>query len=216
MDNPDDFVFLLEEVANRFNPYLQDEYLVIQTRSGNLSLHALHRGFDYQVARDFAEMENLGSDYNHYSVRVMHNGKLHCVDSSGNPTTLSREQDWKIHSDYPTAFLTDERECGIEVCECSYPTFWGWGNTINSQGEAVEVWRAVTCLEGDNGREIDTCPNCGISLTSEDELEADDGWDWEQIPEVCTGCKYYAYLDEIVCALHPFGAEGDFCPDYSN
>jgi hypothetical protein len=216
MDSPDDFVFLLEEVANRFNPLYEGEYLVIQVRSGNRRLYALHRGFNYQIAKDFAEMENLGSDYNHYTIRIIHNGKLHHVDASGHPTTESREQDWKIDSTYSHyPYLTEDRDCGIEVCECSYPVFWSWRSTNDSQGQPEEIWQAVTCLSQDHGRVVTLCPNCQRPLVEVEDYEED--WNFYfPIPETCVGCKYYAHTYEIVCALHPKGIEGNFCPDYSN
>ncbi len=102
MDTQEDFVFLNDRVADKFNPYQEGEYLVIQTRNG-WRLHPLHRGFDYRTAKSFCDTENMGSDYSHYSVRIIHQGKLHRVDWDGAATEPSREQDWKIEEEYYNA-----------------------------------------------------------------------------------------------------------------
>lgn len=110
MDTKEDFVFLLECVAEKFNLYQEGEYLVIQARNG-WRLHPLHRGFDYRTAKRFCEFENLGSDYNHFSVRIIHQGKLHRVDSDSSPTELSHVQDWKIAEDYYNARYIERLDC---------------------------------------------------------------------------------------------------------
>ncbi|BAZ18792.1 hypothetical protein NIES4071_106770 (plasmid) [Calothrix sp. NIES-4071] len=214
MDTKEDFVFLLEHAVERFNPYQEGEYLVVQTRSG-WRLHPLHRGFDYRTAKSFCELENMGSDYNHYSVRIIQQGKLHYVDCDGAATKLSKEQDWKIHEDYYNARYVENSECDIEVCSCSYPVFWSYKTCFNSDKEAVEVWHPVTCLVNDNDREIENCPNCGARLIEED--EEDESWEeeyWEEAPEPCKGCKYYGSDSPLLCAVHPYGPVNDICPDY--
>ncbi|OKH31741.1 hypothetical protein NIES2101_41305 [Calothrix sp. HK-06] len=213
MDTQEDFVFLNDRVAEKFNPYQEGEYLVVQTRSG-WRLHPLHRGFDYRAANKFCEMENLGSDYSHYSVRVVHQGKLHCVDWEGAATKPSKEQDWKIHEEYYNARYKDNLDCEIETCDCSYPVFWNYGTRILN-GEASEVWRPITCLVEDHGREIDNCPNCNTRLGNSPEDEEDEEY-WDDMPPVCEGCRYYYSADNsIVCAVHPQGPDDDYiCSDW--
>lgn len=213
MDTKADFLFLLEHVADKFNPFQDGEYLVIQVRSKNLRLRPLHRGFDYQEARSFCDFENLANDYSTYGLRIMHNGKLHHVDGDGLATTQSKEQQWLIHEDYYNARFVDNLDCEIEVCDCSYPVFWSFssGNPIF---ESNQVWQPITCLIDDSGREIDSCPNCGTALIEEmeEETEEEDG---EQVPSACVGCQYYNSGGLLTCTIHPLGAEGEDCPDYS-
>jgi hypothetical protein len=213
MDTKEDFSFLLEHVAEKFNPYQEGEYLIIQTRSG-WRLHPLHRGFDYRAAKSFCDMENMGSDYSHYSVRIIHQGKLHRVDWDGAPTEPSKEQDWKIAEDYYNARYIERLDCEIEVCKCSYPVFWNYKSYTNSYGEGATKWRPITCLVEDHGREIDSCPNCGARLIEEDE---DESWEeefWEEAPSPCKGCSYYSGESSLLCTVHPYGLVDDICPDY--
>lgn len=168
----------------------------------------------------------MGSDYSHHTVRVIHEGKLYRVDSSGNPTEISKEQNWQVHPDYYNARYVQQQDCEIEsCCECSYPVFWSWRNVHGAGGTTVRDWRAVTCLVEDSGREVFKCPNCRFPLLVEEESwtegcneeeETDDDWfDWEEIPDTCKGCAYYNTNSRISCAVHPSGAESEMCPDWS-
>lgn len=212
MDTKEDFVFLLEHVAERFNPYQEGEYLVIQTRSG-WRLYPLHRGFDYARAKSKCDMENMGSDYNHYSVRIIHQGKLHHVDWDGVATEPSKEQDWKIHEEYYNARYVEDLDCEIEVCKCSYPVFWNWKSCVNSDGEATTDWHPITCLVNDHGREIENCPNCRTRLIEEEEDYEEE--EYSSLPDTCIGCKYYSDNYIMACAVHPYGPDKDICPDWA-
>jgi hypothetical protein len=214
MDTQADFIFLQERVAEKFNRLQDGEYLVIQTRSKNLRLHPLHRGFDYKKAKSFCEFENLASDYNHYSERVVHQGKLHHIDCDGLPTKLSLEQDWKIGEHYYNARFAEDADCEIEVCNCSYPVFWSFRSVLARNGATSQTWLPITCLVDDFGREINRCPNCNISLEPE-EVEDDDCC--EEVPDTCVGCRYYNSDDLLTCAIHPLGVDEtvEVCPDYS-
>lgn len=221
MDSEADFVFLNERVAEKFNPLQEWEYIVIQTRSSNLRLTPLHRGFDYQKAKSFCEMENMGSDYHHYTVRVVHQGILYHVGDNGLATRVSKEQNWEIKQSYYDARFTEDQDCEIEVCSCTYPVFWSWRQVPGAGGQMVRDWRPVTCLAEDYEREVNHCPNCNqplLSLLEEDidppGEDEDDWWDWEEVPETCKGCKYYNLNSEISCAIHPSGVEEN-CKDYS-
>ncbi|BAZ18795.1 hypothetical protein NIES4071_106800 (plasmid) [Calothrix sp. NIES-4071] len=90
--------------------------------------------------------------------------------------------------------------------------FWNYGTRINSDGEADQRWRPITCLVDDHGRDIDSCPNCGTALIEQDDEEEEEE-DWA--PEPCKGCKYYSSNYLVACAVHPYGPDDDICPDYS-
>jgi hypothetical protein len=212
MDSKEDFTFLLEHKAEKFNPFQEGEYLVIQTRSKNLRLHALHRGFDYRKARSFCEMENMASDYNHYTERVVYQGKLHHVDDDGQATKLSSEQNWLIHEQFYNARFVENLDCQIEVCACSYPVFWSWEG-VDSNAEP-RVWSATTCLVDDFGRKVTHCPNCHISLEPEEVEEEDD---CEEVPAPCVSCGFYNSDSLVACAIHPLGLDEqvEVCADYS-
>jgi hypothetical protein len=213
MDNQSDFVFLMERVAQKHNPLQEGEYIVLQTRSKNLRLHPLHRGFDWRKAKSFCEFENMASDFNHYSERVVHQGKLHHINCDGVATKLSFEQDWKIGEDYYNARFAQDADCEIKVCDCSYPVFWSFRSVIARNGETRLDWLPITCLVEDFGREINYCPNCNISLEPE---EVEEEEDCEEVPALCQGCSYYNTDSPIPCAVHPSGIdeEVEFCPDY--
>lgn len=222
MDTQEDFLFLEQCIAEKYNPLTEGEYIVIQTRTGSWRLHPLHRGFSYWQADRFAELENLGSDYCHYSVRILHNGKLHKVDTNGYPTEVAKEQDWQVHQQYYDARYVENQDCDIHTCLCSYPVFWHWRDVPGAYGQTVRDWRSVTCIVEDYGREINHCPNCNqplLSLLEEDidppGEDEDDWWDWEETPETCQGCQYYNTNSQVACAVHPFGTEDEYCPDYS-
>jgi hypothetical protein len=212
MDTKEDFEFLHAYVAEKFNPYDEGEYIVIQTWSKSIRLRALHRGFDYRAAKSFCELENLGSDYNHYSLRIVYQGKLHHVDFDGAPTIKSREQDWKVAADYLQVHYDRNLDGEIEVCNCSYPVFWALKTYINQHGEGADKLIPVTCLIEDHGRDIDCCPNCSARLIEEE----DDSEDiWEEAPDTCKGCKYYSDNYFVPCAVRPYGPDDAICPDYS-
>jgi hypothetical protein len=217
MDTQSDFVFLMERVAQKFNPLQEGEYIVLQTRTKNLRLYPLHRGFDWREAKSFCDFENMASDFNHYSERVVYQGKLHHVNDEGGATKVSFEQDWKILEEYFIARFTPDADCEIEVCDCSYPVFYSYRSVVARNGETNQVWLPITCLENDFGREITYCPNCTISLGPEEIEEEEDSWfDWEEVPTVCIGCSYYNINSPIPCTVHPLGidAEVEVCPDY--
>jgi hypothetical protein len=159
-------------------------------------------------------MESLGSDYNHYSVRIIHQGKLHCVDSDGAATEPSKEQDWKINEDYYNARYVDDLDCEIEMCDCSYPIFWSHKSFTDLNGEAVTDWCSITCLIDDHGRDINCCPNCGAEFFEQEDGEEEDE-KYSSAPDTCIGCKYYSDNYVMACAVHPYGPDDDICPDYS-
>ncbi len=214
MDTQADFIFLIERVADKFNPLQNGEYLVIQICAQSLRLHPLHRGFDYLAARSFCEFENLSSDY---SIRIVQQGKLHHVNASGLPTQQSKEQDWKIHEHYYNARFSPETDCDIEVCNCSYPVFWSDRSVIARDGETRQAWLPVTCLVEDFGREVNYCPNCNSTLVEEVEPEEVEDEDCEEVPTACVGCRYYNSDSLLACAIHPLGVDEtvEICPDYS-
>ena len=111
MDTKEDFKFLIGSIAEQYNPYQEGEYLVMQSCSGNLRLTPIYRSFDYRAAEKFREIENLGSDYQYYVTRVVHEGKLYYVDKNGAAISPSYEQDWKIHEEYYNARFVEELDC---------------------------------------------------------------------------------------------------------
>lgn len=219
MDTNDEFIFLNPVIAERFNPLAEGEYIVIQTRTGSWRLHLLLRTFSYWQAENRCSMENMGADYSHYSIRIVHGGKLHRVDINGYPAQISKEQDWQLHPDYYNARYVNNEDCEIETCPCSYPVFWSWQNVAGAGGQIVRDWRALTCLVEDSARMVKHCPNCASPLLIDEDNDPEneeDGWfGWgDEIPEVCEGCQYYS-VEFAGCAIHPSGVEGDFCADYS-
>jgi hypothetical protein len=71
----------------------------------------------------------------------------------------------------------------------------------------------LTCLKNDNGRNITVCPNCGATLQEDEEDDYDDF-----VPLACRGCTnyhgdFYGYI-QLICAIHPYGCDLYFCPDF--
>lgn len=102
MDTPNDFVFLNECVANRFNPFDEGEYLVIQTSPQQMKLNVEHRTNDYKKAISHCDLENMGHDYTSFAVRIFYQGKLWRVNDDGEPTKVSAQQNWSINENYLT------------------------------------------------------------------------------------------------------------------
>ncbi len=123
MDTPSDFKFLLESVAQDYNPYYENEYLIIQTYPREISLRVVNRFFDYKQAKNWCDLENFAHDYTSFGLRVFHQGKLYLVRSDGTPGEISNQQDWKIDPRYLNAHYDQNYEGEIIVCNCSYPYF---------------------------------------------------------------------------------------------
>lgn len=220
MDNNEEFLFLNPKIAERVNPLQEGEYIVIQTRLGHWRLCPLIRSFSYWEAKSFCDGENMGADYSHYSIRIVHEEKLHRVDINGYPAQISKEQDWQVHPDYYNARYVNNEDCEVETCSCSYPIFWSWQSVPGAGNQMVQDWRAVTCLVEDSGRMVKHCPNCQAPLLINEDADPqneEDGWfGWgDEIPEVCQGCQYYS-TEFAGCAIHPTGVEGETCQDYSH
>lgn len=218
MDNQEDFLLLEEHIAERFNPLQEGEYIVLQTRTGSWRLHPLLRTFSYWQAENRCSMENMGADYSHYSVRIVQDGKLHRVDMNGYANQLSKEQDWQIQQEYWNARYVEKADCEIETCRCSYPVFWSWRQVLGAGSQMVRDWRALTCLVQDHGRMVSKCPNCEAPLLVDEDNDPqneEDCWfGWDHAAEMCGDCKYFNF-SFAGCAVHPFGVEGETCPDYS-
>jgi hypothetical protein len=200
MDTKEDFVFLTDDVADKFNPYQEGEYLVIQVHTKDILLRSLHRGFDYHAAKNFSDLIRLNNRGKHYYLRVIHLKKLYTVNWDGAPVKLAHQQDWKIHEDYYKRHHTENLDCRVETCVCSYPLFWSWEDYTHPNGDPDQLWRPMTCLIDDHGREVDNCPNCDKKLIAS---------------KVCTGCKYYNDNFLLACAVNPCGSVDNICPDYS-
>ncbi|BAY67103.1 hypothetical protein NIES22_72660 (plasmid) [Calothrix brevissima NIES-22] len=171
MDTITDFLFLNENLATNFNPFYEDEYLVIQTYPPEKRLIIDKRSFNHKEARNYCDIQNLAHDYTSYSLRIFHNQKLWEVNFMGEPLEVSQQQDWKIHEDYFQAERDENFDCEIVLCRCSYPYFSSLRTFSNNYGEGDEYWQPVTCLVEDNGRDIDNCPNCNCALIKLDENE---------------------------------------------
>lgn len=219
MDTTADLLFLTEEVALRINPFSEGEYLVIQTHPQEKSLKVSKRSFDYEEATKYCELENLGHDYATFELRIIRDNKLWTVNNSGYPRTISQQQDWKVSPEYFEAIHNHNNHGEIIVCFCSYLYFHGVIAQTSGSGEVVECWHSVTCLVNDHGREIHSCPNCGISLIDELDDDSDDFYQQITQPTVCIGCANYhgqEYADELlICAIHPYGWDGVSCPDFT-
>ncbi|MBW4595495.1 MAG: hypothetical protein KME46_21970 [Brasilonema angustatum HA4187-MV1] len=197
--------------------FQEGEYLVIQTYPTSRKLKVIKRTFNYQEARSDCELENLAHDYSHYSLRMYHEGKLWDLNSDGTPDELSEEQFWEIHPDYEQAAQDDHAVGDIEVHHCSYPYYTVPMIRTNRCGEAVEYTGAITCLKDDYGRIVRECPNCAGMLVSWDE-ECEEEEETSSVPTACQGCKNYhgRYYGGtvLICGIHPYGWNGDNCPDY--
>ncbi|MBD6621151.1 hypothetical protein FNW02_37005 [Komarekiella sp. 'clone 1'] len=202
-----------------FNHFDEREYLVIQTYPRDLRLRITKRSFDYKSAKICESIENLAHDYTFFALRISHDSKLWTVDFEGNPESLSLEQDWKIAEKYFQPCCANV-ECGLNVCQCSYPYFSTIRTDISSDGEYNSHLRLETCLVDDNSRQIDHCPNCNCALIVEfDEDEDEDELnDEESTPIACIGCQNYhgQYYggNMLVCGIHARGWDGENCPDY--
>jgi hypothetical protein len=222
MDTLKDFLFFNANVATDFNTFCEGEYLVIQTYPHDQKLVVKHRSFDYQEANSSCELENLAHDYTSFSLRIFHDSKLWTVDFEGNPQSLSLQQDWKIAQKYFQPCCTNDVECELNVCQCSYPYFSTIRTDISSNGEYNSQLRLETCLVDDHSREIDHCPNCNCALIveeDEDEDEDEDNVDEEEsTPVACIGCSNYHGVEYggnmLVCGIHTQGWDGENCPDY--
>ncbi|WP_138504489.1 hypothetical protein [Nostoc sp. PA-18-2419] len=217
MDTPTDFLFLNENFTANFNPFCEGEYLVIQAYPCEKRLIVDKRSFNYKEARDYCSIQNLSHDYTSYSLRIFHNQKLWEVDFMGEPWEVSKEQDWKIAEEYLKAHHDKNTDGEIVVCRCSYPFFSSLRTFINRHGEADEYWQPVTCLTESQGLEIENCPNCNYALIELDENKDDDDYD-DFIPLTYRECSNYDgefYGDnQLICAIHPYGCDLDFCPDF--
>jgi hypothetical protein len=211
MDSDQDFLFCNERIADRFNPFHEGEYLVIQTYPREIGLRIDKRFLNYELAKRHCSLENLAHDYTSFSVRIFHNEKLWDIDLWGNPSRLSKQQDWKIAQEYLSAYYERETNQEIITCSCSYPYFEEFGN---------DSWKLTTCLIDDQGREVEYCPNCNAKLRPEEDWgeEDCDFDDEESSPVSCIGCDNYhgqSYGENLlVCAIHPHGWNDDNCPDF--
>ncbi|NJN13184.1 MAG: hypothetical protein HC815_36800 [Richelia sp. RM1_1_1] len=224
MDTPFDFNFLNQSVAEQHNPYQEGEYLVIKTYPREKHLCCVHRSFDYSIARNKTDLENLAHDYSSFGLRVLHQGKLYHVINSGKPGKISRQQDWKIDHSYLKAHYDQNTDSEIIVCDCSYPYFSdvvSYSSLRDSEAllqadRPSPESQPVTCLVDDEGREIDNCPNCGGRLIIDYEDEED--WEEDYIPTACEGCSNYHGQfyngNLLVCAIHPHGSDSESCPDF--
>ncbi|KAB8333597.1 hypothetical protein SD80_012430 [Scytonema tolypothrichoides VB-61278] len=185
----------------------------------NRKLKVVTRTFNYQEARRDCELENLAHDCSHYSLRIYCEGKLWDLNSDGTPSDLSEEQFWEIHPEYEAVSDEENAVGGIEVHPCSYPYYAVPMIRISTCGEAVEYTGAITCLKNDYGREVRECPNCAGRLVDWYEEDADEE-ETSSVPVACQGCKNYhgRYYGGtiLICGIHPYGWNGDNCPDYQS
>ncbi len=210
MDTPTDFRFLREDIADRFNPFYQGEYLVIQTAPREMKLRVEYRTYDYHKAKSRCELENFAHDYTSFGVRIFHQSKLWRVNDAGKTVELSKQQNWDIHPDYLALHYNRNSEGEIVFHECSYPYFSALVARRNKYGEFVDGTQPLTCEVEDSGREIGNCPNCGDLLVHDE--------DDEDVPTACIGCSNYdgeVYGDvQLICAIHPYGYNSSICPDF--
>lgn len=217
MDTPNDFIFLNECVADRFNPFTEGEYLVIQTSPQRMKLNVEYRTDDYRKGRSYCDLENMGHDYTSFGLRLFNEGKLWRVNYDGEPVKLSEEQNWTINENYLALNYSQNDEGGIMIHQCSYPFFATSVTNCNIHGEHVYSIHLITCLQSDSGREISSCPNCGYSLVlngEDDDGEDDD----DDAPTVCIGCSNYHGISydgrKLICAIHPYGCSNENCLDF--
>ena len=173
MDSDQEFLFLNERIAARFNPFYDGEYLVLQTYPSEKELRINKRFLDYQSAKDYCNLENFAHDYTSFGVRIFHESRLWDVDYAGNQSRVSKQQDWKIAEIYLDAHYDRNTDEEIIVCSCSYPYFSSLKNRMDECGD-IEYWQPVTCLVDDHGRDIECCPNCNSRLIEEEEEDFDD------------------------------------------
>ncbi len=120
MDNPNEHCFLIPEVANRYNPLQEGEFIVCQTypppkkawSENYLSVASLvYRGFDYIEARVAANREDLGRDCSSAGVCKVVNGQIMKVALDGNPYELLEN---------PGYYNDDDDDDGDDFDEFSY------------------------------------------------------------------------------------------------
>jgi hypothetical protein len=219
MDTQRDFLFLNERIATEFNPFYEDEYLVIQTYPREKSLRVSKRYFSYRDAKQYCELENMAHDYTSFGVRIIHNQKLWNLDFCGHPSQISKQQDWKIAEIYLQAHDDTDTHEEIIVCSCSYPYFYALKRRVDQYGSLREYWQNVTCLVDDKGRDIECCQNCNSRLIEGDDLDEDFD-DEEPRPAACIGCSNYHGVEYggnlLVCGMYPLGWDGENCPEFIN
>lgn len=192
--------------------------MVIRTYPRDKGLRCVFKSFNYRKACDRMHLENLGSDFYAFALRMFFCGKLYKVEADGTRGAISRQQNWQIHSDYLEAHYDLNSEGELLICNCSYP-YYSALIVYSSLADNRAASQPLTCLVNDNGREIIVCPNCGSRLLVEEEEEDYYCEDEEySVPATCDGCSNYHgnfYGDnQLICAIHPSGFEGESCPDY--
>lgn len=208
MDNPSDFQYLDELFATPFNK----TYLVVRTYPITWRLYVVEITIHKEKAISVCESSNLGNENSCFSLRVLQFGKLWHENGA-----LSQEQDWQVHHDYKIASRDLCTDGEIITCDCSYPLFSALSTQLNAYNEPTEYWYYMTCLEDDNGRHIETCPNCGKVLQDEE----DENLENENQPIACVGCKNYhgeTYNEvPLICAIYPSGYhKSTICPDWQD
>ncbi|WGV29229.1 hypothetical protein [Halotia branconii] len=210
MDSEQDFLFCNERIADRFNPFYEGEYLIIQTYPSEKKLVINKRCLNYESAKDHCNLENLAHDYTSFAVRIFHEGRLWDIDFLGNPSRLSKQQDWKIVQEYLDVDYDGETNEAL-ICSCSYPYI---ERLINDR------WSSFTSLFDDKGRSIEYCPNCNVTLIEQVDCDGDFSFYEQPRPVSCVGCDNYhgQFYGEnlLTCAIHPHGWNDDICPDFFN
>lgn len=187
-----DFNFLNPEVAVKFNPLSEGQYIVLQTYPMSKHLSYWYSTFNFFEAEEKCSSYNAANEYSSCAVRLYHNEKLWVPSyADGSPFKISEQQFWKLHPSYNNQ--SSDLHGRIEICTCSYLYFVG----------ETDI---KTCLEDDFGRIITACPNCEVSFDEDD------------MPEACRGClnydgEFYGE-NQLIYAMHPYGVDNDICPDF--
>jgi hypothetical protein len=94
LDNPDEYYFLIPEVAAHYNPLQEGEFIACQTfpplkkawdGSCLQVASVVYRGFDYAEAKKAAELEDLGRDCSSAGVCQVVGGELVKLGYDGRP-----------------------------------------------------------------------------------------------------------------------------------
>lgn len=131
------------------NNFTEGQYLVIQSYPANAPVKIINSYEDYYDAFTKKELENQAHDYSNFIVVMVRDGKFWYVSGKDELEGVCEIQPWQIAKVLTGFYEGDDGD--LKYCKCSYPYL-------------LCDYNIITCLEGNKGRIIDECPNCGEEL----------------------------------------------------